>query len=246
MARKASNKRRKVITRGGSPSGISPAAELISGNVDLLTEIFLRLPAKSLIRFKSLSKHWLSLVSHPQFSAKHSSRNPRPSISGLYFYHRSSLESLSLHGRKNLLSIPFVDGPEGTGSIPRIRNSCNGLLLCEIDSFKARSFPSMEFKILKLESDTCDWIARYWVNLETIGSAFPEMEALFKFCVLCVVKGEMKEDYAVVLAIPGKVISYNLKCSKLDVLRVQGELTDFDVDGCEAYAYPFVESLSPV
>ncbi|KAF7153779.1 hypothetical protein RHSIM_Rhsim01G0020900 [Rhododendron simsii] len=41
------------------------------------------------------------------------------------------------------------------------------------------------------------------------------------FVAILHVMGEKKKDYALVLAIPGKVISYNLKCNKLDVLRVQ-------------------------
>lgn len=51
----------------------------------------------------------------------------------------------------------------------------------------------------------------------------------------------MKEDYAMVLAIPGKVISHNLKTT--DVLRdlVTGELIRGRVNG---FGYPFVETLS--
>ena len=57
-------------------------AETIAGNDDLLIEILLRLPIKALIKFKSVSKHWLFLISDPKFS-RH--RNPNPvSASGLF------------------------------------------------------------------------------------------------------------------------------------------------------------------
>ncbi|KAF7152485.1 hypothetical protein RHSIM_Rhsim01G0014000 [Rhododendron simsii] len=106
MIGSTSSKRTKPIT--GAPSlEILPAVEVIANNVDLLTEILLRLPAKSLIRFKSVSKHWFSLISNSQFSITHTRRNPNPSIS--YF-------SCMPHEQP----IPS-----------RIAHTCNGLLLIE-------------------------------------------------------------------------------------------------------------------
>ncbi|XP_058203639.1 auxin response factor 9-like [Rhododendron vialii] len=46
-----------------TPSELAPAEEIIADNVDLLTKILARLPQKSVARFKSVSKHWLSLLS---------------------------------------------------------------------------------------------------------------------------------------------------------------------------------------
>ncbi|KAF7153198.1 hypothetical protein RHSIM_Rhsim01G0016900 [Rhododendron simsii] len=135
MTRKSTSSKRTKPIPGATSSEISPAAESIANNVDLLTEILLRLPAKSLVRFESVSKHWLSVISCPQFSTAHSSRNPSPSVSGLYSYEISSsdysrrLITVSLHGPGNLPSLRFVDGPGGTRSKPRIEHSLNGLLL---------------------------------------------------------------------------------------------------------------------
>lgn len=66
-------------------------------------------------------------MTHPQFSGNHSSRNPRPSISGLYFYECNKLRFIALHGHRNLLSLTFA----GNESKPTILDSCNCLLLCE-------------------------------------------------------------------------------------------------------------------
>ncbi|KAF7153265.1 hypothetical protein RHSIM_Rhsim01G0014200 [Rhododendron simsii] len=128
---KASNKRRKAVLNV-IPSDISLAAELLATNLDLLTEILLRLPVLSTIRFKCVSKHWLSLLSDPQFAANHSTRNPRPSsISGLYFNIPQTLNFVSLH-RHNLPSLSFLNGVrEGFRTI-MVAHSCNGLLLCYI------------------------------------------------------------------------------------------------------------------
>ncbi|KAH6779483.1 hypothetical protein C2S52_010720 [Perilla frutescens var. hirtella] len=43
------------------------SATIIDGNDDLLTEILVLLPAKSLIRFQLVSKHWRSLISDESF-----------------------------------------------------------------------------------------------------------------------------------------------------------------------------------
>lgn len=57
--------------------------------------------------------------------------------------------------------------------------------------------------------------------------------------MLGIVKGGKKEDYVLVLAILGKVISYNLKSKTMDVLR--DLVPDEQNNGI---AYPFVETLS--
>ncbi|KAF7119539.1 hypothetical protein RHSIM_Rhsim13G0017400 [Rhododendron simsii] len=114
-----------------TPSEISPAAESIANNVDLLTEILLRLPATHTIRFKIVSKHCLSLLSDSNFAADHSIRNPRPSISAFYFNSEGTPVPVSLHGGR--LSTPslssFLDGI-GKPSRTTVVCSCNGLLLC--------------------------------------------------------------------------------------------------------------------
>ncbi|XP_058223802.1 F-box protein At5g07610-like [Rhododendron vialii] len=120
-------RRKEAIMINVAPSEILPAAELIANNVDLLMEILLRLPAESTIRFKIVSKHWLSLLSDSGFVPNHCSQNPRPSISGLYFYFDGTLSSVSLQGgRHDLPSLSFLKSKIGA------THSCNGLLLCYV------------------------------------------------------------------------------------------------------------------
>ncbi|KAL8487162.1 hypothetical protein ACS0TY_023726 [Phlomoides rotata] len=49
----------------------SSSAEIIGGNEDLLTEILLLLPVKSVVRFKAVSKHWHSVISVESFPRRH-------------------------------------------------------------------------------------------------------------------------------------------------------------------------------
>ncbi|GMP36165.1 hypothetical protein CsSME_00008374 [Camellia sinensis var. sinensis] len=130
--------KRKLII-GCTSSEHSFAADLIANNSDLLTEILIRVPAKSLIRFKSVSKQWLALISHSQFASDHSRRNHHSSsssISAFYFYSKrwspdEQLESVSIAGHRTLLpTLSFLDGVVASSCTTRIERSCNGLILC--------------------------------------------------------------------------------------------------------------------
>jgi len=52
------------------------SAEMISCNEDLLIQILIRLAAKTPVRLKSVSEHWLSIISSHQFSSLHALQNP--------------------------------------------------------------------------------------------------------------------------------------------------------------------------
>ncbi|KAL3534933.1 hypothetical protein ACH5RR_003394 [Cinchona calisaya] len=58
-----------------SPLSPSQSTLFIINNQDLLTEILLFLPPKSLLRFQCVSKLWLSIISNPNFRRLHSLRN---------------------------------------------------------------------------------------------------------------------------------------------------------------------------
>ncbi|XP_058189416.1 F-box protein At5g07610-like [Rhododendron vialii] len=125
MTMKTSRKKTKPIT-DPTPPETSPAAVLIANSVDLLAQVLLRLPAKPLIRFKSVSKHWLALLSDSHFAYVHSRLNPKPLISSLYFRYNKKLDSVSLNGSPTFPSLSFLRPL--TGDIT-ILHSCNGLLL---------------------------------------------------------------------------------------------------------------------
>ncbi|KAL2232795.1 F-box protein At5g07610-like [Sesamum indicum] len=114
------------------------SAEIVAANEDLLTEILLRLPTKSLLRFKCVSIQWLNLISSPYFARNHSLQNPNPSTSGLFLYQYPSLLYLTLAVEPNVTSrpsfgpVPILDFLRITpfASNLTIFSSCNGLLLC--------------------------------------------------------------------------------------------------------------------
>ncbi|KAF7144533.1 hypothetical protein RHSIM_Rhsim04G0064800 [Rhododendron simsii] len=134
---------KKIKNSGRSNPQHSPAAEIIASNVDLLTEILLRVPAKPLVKSKCVSKHWLSLISDSNFAINHTRRNPTPLVSGIYLHSVWRLTeplndhvipvSVSGHHRTSLPTLSFLHGV-----LPRSQTgasiSSNGLMLfCDRD-----------------------------------------------------------------------------------------------------------------
>ncbi|XP_059669456.1 F-box protein At5g07610-like [Cornus florida] len=123
-----------------SADQISVAAEIIRSNADLVVEILQRLPAKSLLRFRSVSKEWLFLISSRRFSLLHWLQQQHqqfhdPKISGLFL--TSELTDKSPF--KFTKYIPLINGGDENKSLAlnmntsttTIEHSCNGfLLLC--------------------------------------------------------------------------------------------------------------------
>nr|XP_043633332.1 F-box protein At5g07610-like [Erigeron canadensis] len=104
-------------------------AEKVGSMDDLTTEILVRLPVRSLLRFKSVSKHWYSLISSPCF------KPPNPDFpSGLFIpFHvgRSYLgyEFIPFDIDNPVKKPPFVSLDFNLDGL-MIEHSCNGLMLC--------------------------------------------------------------------------------------------------------------------
>ncbi|KAL6139456.1 hypothetical protein ACLB2K_057760 [Fragaria x ananassa] len=113
-------------------------AETVANIEELLTEILVRVPARPLIRFKCVSKNWLSLISDPKFCDRHTLQNPNSSISAV-FHHSSDNFSFipfppdhdpSGHNHISPHWNPFQVIGDQYGCIDII-HSCNGLFLCQ-------------------------------------------------------------------------------------------------------------------
>lgn len=130
----------------------------IANNSDILTQILLCLPVKSLLIFKSVSKKWLSLISDPYFAKNHTLRNRSFKIPGLFIeklrrpsgppddpefefpsvFLNNDADSHNTTGGGGvpLKTLDFVEVPPRnwkgpiTESSLRINHSCNGLLCC--------------------------------------------------------------------------------------------------------------------
>ncbi|XP_073101243.1 F-box protein At5g07610-like [Elaeis guineensis] len=98
-------------------------------------QILSRLPAKSVVRFKSVCKQWLALASDPVFLAAHTRCSPL-TVSGLLIQDsfRGNLFSFSVDGGASPVlpdpSLSSLDHRFGDGGPLHVLQSCNGLLLC--------------------------------------------------------------------------------------------------------------------
>ncbi|XP_059670845.1 F-box protein At5g07610-like [Cornus florida] len=119
-------------------------AKIIGGKNDLAAKILQRLPAKTLIRFKSVSKAWFSLISTPCFLWQHH----HPKVSGLFFNPRSQTETIKyiplthsdvLRNQCDDIATVINDGEENN-SPARIIDSRNGFLL--VSFYKKQSCSS--------------------------------------------------------------------------------------------------------
>ncbi|KAL6189283.1 hypothetical protein ACLB2K_040672 [Fragaria x ananassa] len=120
-----------MATRGGRKRSrlgpISNAAQ-VGNSEDLLIEILLRLPAKPLLMFKSVSKQWYSIISNPEFTVTCAKRNPNPQLgflldARLNFQPHPRPLFLSLGGYQYGKHPSFLDSPH-----LEIHHLCNGLL----------------------------------------------------------------------------------------------------------------------
>lgn len=119
------SKRLQTLPTMTKQYGPKKGGEAIANNNDLLAEILVRLPVKSLVRFESVSKGWYSLISDHNFSR----RLLPDSVVGLILGHIQYefvplIEKPSFHAPFN--SLTFDDNPRGL----KILHSCNGLLCC--------------------------------------------------------------------------------------------------------------------
>ncbi|KAL3650382.1 hypothetical protein CASFOL_006785 [Castilleja foliolosa] len=101
--------------------------EIVASIDDLLTEILIRLPLKSLFRFKQVSKHWQSLITDPGFAIR---RNPISKPVGMFVPRCMNKTTFS-----RFAYVPFSNKKPKTRHVKqlddvKIINSCNGLLLC--------------------------------------------------------------------------------------------------------------------
>lgn len=110
------------------------SAETVANIKDLLTQVLLSLPARYVVRFKCVSKYWLSLISNPKFFRRYTLQNSK--ISAFFLSSKTEEESFKYIPLGNH-EIPYGFNPFKTlnksvqdGSKLKIIQSCNGLFLC--------------------------------------------------------------------------------------------------------------------
>ncbi|XP_004292857.1 PREDICTED: F-box protein At5g07610-like [Fragaria vesca subsp. vesca] len=134
--------------------------EMVGSIEDILTEILVRVPARPLVRFKCVSKHWLSLISDPKFCHRHTLQNPRSSMSAVFSDQSSSCTAFSFiplddldHDTRSNQTLSGSHNCNPLNLVPNLHDdikiiqSCNGLFLC-CDLKKTREKPYAYYYVL--------------------------------------------------------------------------------------------------
>ncbi|KAJ4832654.1 hypothetical protein Tsubulata_043343 [Turnera subulata] len=128
---KVSEKIESAKSKSSQLQVVKQLNDVITSDDDLLIQILARLPVKSLLRFKSVSNRWLSLISSPEFCRK--LYPDHHSVSGIFLPATSPnpdhYDFISLEDNPDSApfeSLTFVDDPLGI----TILQSCHGLFLC--------------------------------------------------------------------------------------------------------------------
>ncbi|RZS16396.1 hypothetical protein BHM03_00048375 [Ensete ventricosum] len=124
---------------------------------DLLVQILSRLPVKSTLRFRCVSKEWLALLSDRR---PYSIRYLCPTICG-FFYRRPYLDESWQYAPIHPYKDHHFDLNKLTSHLPDHRNldlldSCNGLLL--FGCMEDRSYKSMMIICNPLRNDETNWV----------------------------------------------------------------------------------------
>ncbi|KAG5594489.1 hypothetical protein H5410_035721 [Solanum commersonii] len=121
---------------GDQPTDFPASLQGVSGNADLLSEILLRLPPKSLLRFQAVCKDWFSIISSRTFRQLHCRRKlTSGKVDGLFFcwwiYGNNYVDFIPLNGipKKQMGKIPSAlkNIANSTSSKIEQLHSCNGL-----------------------------------------------------------------------------------------------------------------------
>ncbi|OMO64884.1 hypothetical protein COLO4_31760 [Corchorus olitorius] len=122
-------------------STVATPAEIIGHNPDLLRQILIRLPTRPLLKFKCVSKQWLSLVSSPDFchslTCHHYQTNgylkPTSLLLRCSYKYKSSSELICV-SMKHIIKAPVFDFLYSRDTCVLdgflVLNSCKGLFLC--------------------------------------------------------------------------------------------------------------------
>lgn len=153
------SKQLEVVNGGDKASKKLMRENELPFNDDLLIEILhlLRLPVISLLLFKSVSKHRLSLITNPNFISSRSKIAKLDSPSGLFLQRHICLFGYDfapldfrIPANRSPLNTTFTFPFDTDAGNVEILHSCNGLLLCGIrpDKFYVYSPSINQFKML--------------------------------------------------------------------------------------------------
>ncbi|XP_057436221.1 putative F-box/kelch-repeat protein At3g17570 isoform X2 [Lotus japonicus] len=105
---------------------------------DLIPQILVRLPVRSLLRFKSVCKSWRSLISDPKFGKSHFDLAASPTHRCLTLAHGSEIESIDVdaslqNSESSVVNLKFPPSLSRPYNPVEFFGSCRGFVLVAYD-----------------------------------------------------------------------------------------------------------------
>ncbi|CAN4086442.1 unnamed protein product [Withania somnifera] len=197
----------------------SPSSEQIAGSEDILTEIFLRLPTKSLLRFQCVSKHWLSLISSTHFRRLHTRRSATSSAStvGVFLCRHPSYDFVTPN-EESLASMSRIYdrlSDSRDGKVVCNVNSCNGLLCLGFNSDDGKT----DFYVYNLTTGHRRFIpVPETMVVKSMNLAFdPKISDYYDVVCVWFSVSENRLCFSVYSSCSGSWIHSNEHCDKVDL-----------------------------
>ncbi|KAK3221141.1 hypothetical protein Dsin_015111 [Dipteronia sinensis] len=216
----------------------------IADNDDIMTEILVRLPLKSILRCKSVSRQWRSLISAPHFCRR---IYPDPYLVSSLLLHKISLFTHEYD------FVPLIDKPTSPPFktltfvnhplVLRILQSCHGLLFCS--SFTNRDFgrdhyyiynpTTKQFRTLPLPPGGQDSTMVRGMTLAYDPHKSPHYK------VVCVRKPNSRQDYLGIYSRLGNLYPYDRHCVRMGYYsRYQIEIYSSETRSWQLSGRPFI------
>ncbi|KAF5773663.1 putative F-box domain-containing protein [Helianthus annuus] len=229
MTPKMVNKRAKINKTCFSEALMAKSTEsgaIVGSSDDLLTEILRRLPVTSILRFKSVSKHWNSLLSHRRFTLLYDNVLVSPGLFLRDFYIPFDVENPTPPPFRSLNFYPDRSGIKivQTMLLPDRRSWSHGARSYYFGESEghvhlvedARQGNPLHINVYEMLSDYSGWFVKYQVELDELPTAYPftvyisnQDPSKYEFEVVDVVMDE-EESTFIVVRTREKIIRYNV------------------------------------
>ncbi|XP_026400300.1 F-box protein At5g07610-like [Papaver somniferum] len=176
----------------------------IASNKDAVTEILLRLPALSLVLFKSVSKGWNSLISDPYFVHTYSLRNrltvPRKFLLQMMSHVQYTQHQIISHNEIELMGSSIVASTAPMPARIEITQSCNGLLCGKKYKTYDRNY---DYYIINPSTKCCKILPPSPFRNPSLTGSVCSMSLVFDsqkskyYQVVCIMKTDYKNKYQI-------------------------------------------------
>ncbi|XP_047261459.1 F-box protein At2g40925-like, partial [Capsicum annuum] len=152
---------KKTVIPNNKGKRVMKHSEINKRDVDGTMEILSRLPVRSLLRFKSVSKFWMTLISEPYFTLKHLNRAKNDQNSQRFLFN-------ALRKYKNLIVLQMLNYGVASYIVVMIAWRLSGfiiIVIIPINFVYGTNPPENQYEILTLKSGSWRLTNKYPIGV---------------------------------------------------------------------------------